>query len=92
MSKTMAVMLPAMFTRCGAIQKMEDFLSRYMAKTIPLLRAAGMAGGTQIVNMSRPRSTISAVVVPIISIKGIVMQKPIIARTAMIPTNFRPSV
>jgi len=50
--------------------------------------AAGNAGGTQIVIKFSALSIIRAVEVPLWTIVGTTHMKPIIERSAMIPTNF----
>ena len=74
------------------MQKISLFFSLYIAKTTPQERAAGMAGGTQIVKRSSERSSIKAMEVPALHMNGMVKRKPTIATMAIIPTNFNPSL
>ena len=56
LSNTKVSICPAMLIRCGEIQKIDFFLSRFRANTIPQDIAAGNAGGTETVIRSRQRS------------------------------------
>jgi hypothetical protein len=92
LSKTIFFTLPAILILYGAMQNILAFFSRATAKTAPQVKAAGIAGGTQIVNISSPLSIISGVLTPSLNIIGITQKNPIIARIAIIPTNLSPSV
>mmetsp|Transcript_36645 Transcript_36645/g.86768 ORF Transcript_36645/g.86768 Transcript_36645/m.86768 type:complete len:393 (-) Transcript_36645:932-2110(-) len=59
LSKQMASRRPARFTLHGEMQKMFAFLRRSMANSIPMVMAAGSAGGTAMVTMSQALRMIS---------------------------------
>jgi len=56
--------LPLTFTLGGEMQKIFFFLSLPMAKIVPMVMAAGKAGGTVIVIKSRDRTMILPAVNP----------------------------
>jgi len=91
LSNTKLVTLPAKLTRGGDIQNILLFLSRYIAKTIPQLIAAGRAGGTAITIKFNDRSMKVRGSDPLITNTGQMQIKPKTAIHARIATNFMPS-
>jgi len=85
------VTLPAKFTLGGDIQNILLCLSRYIAKTIPQLIAAGRAGGTAITIKFNDRSIKVRGSAPFMIKTGIMQKKPKTAMHAKIATNFMPS-
>ena len=74
------------------MQKMSCLFSLVMANTTPHESAAGMAGGTVMKIISSVLSRRMAGVTPTYRCLGIVATLMTIATTAMIATNFNPSV
>ncbi len=57
LSKQIHLSLPQTLILGGLMQKMPAFFRRFWAYTVPTVMAAGRAGGTTIVMMSKARST-----------------------------------
>ena len=87
LSNTKVETCPAILTRGGAIQNMDYRFSRLRANATPMVIAAGNAGGTVIVIISRLRSTMSSTLSPFEICFGRITASPANARMNMTTKN-----
>jgi hypothetical protein len=84
--------LPLTLTLGGDIQYILFYFNLFIANTVPIVIAAGNAGGTVIVIRSNDLSTISNVLYPYDIITGKVIQNPKNANRAIHATKIKESL